>query len=183
MPWRIPLPGRDLVGSFDGVHQQGLLQFRPGAANGRVILDFGLDWLAWSALGETRPVLRLLPGQPRWEIPPLAPEAARARLADLVAMAGEAARQALPFMPRSGSAWHVVATGDKPEGAAAAARKFWSGNNGYAGEGDDAWVRLALRGQDPFLDDDGGALMNFDQYSARVFHGLPAEGAQADRHD
>ena len=50
-------------------------------------------------------------------------------------------------------------------------------------EGDDAWVKLALRGQDPFFDEDAGALMNFDQYSARVFHGLPAEGMQADSHD
>ena len=183
MPWRIALPGRDLVGSFGDVHARGLLQFRPGAANGRVILDFGLDWLVWSALGETRPVLRLLPGERPWHIAPLAPEAARARLADLVAMAGEAAQQALPFLPRSGYAWHAVATSDQPDGAESAARKAWCGNNGFPGEGDDAWVKLALRGQDPFADDDAGALMNFDQYSARVFHGLPAEGAQAQSHD
>ena len=176
MPWRIALPGRELVGCFERVHSLGLLQFRPGKAQGRVILDMGLDWLLWSALGETRPVLRLLAGTAPREIPPLPQAQALQRLADYGALADQAAQQALPFLPRSGWAWYQHATSDTPVRAEPAARALWTGGNGYAGEGDDPWVRLALRGQDPFVDGDPGALQHFDELCDRIFRGLPGEG-------
>ena len=177
MPWRIALPGRDLVGTFERVHANGLLQFRPGKAQGRVILDLGLDWLLWSALGETRPVLRLLAGSAPREIPPLPQAQALQRLADLVALADQAAQQALPFLPRSGWLWFQHATSDTPDKAEPAARAAWTGGgSGHAGEGDDPWVKLALRGQDPFVDGDPGALQHFDELCDRIFRGLPGEG-------
>ena len=184
MAWRIPLPGRDLVGSFANVHERGLLQFRPGKAHGRVVLDLGLDWLLWSALGETRPVRRLLAGEPPHEFAPLPQAQAIARLADLAALADQAAQQALPFLPKSGWAWFQHATSDTPEKAEPAARALWCGSgNGFAGEGDDTWVKLALRGQDPFVDGDPGALQHFDELADRVFRGLPAMGAPGAGHD
>ena len=184
LPWRIALPGRDLVGTFANVHARGLLQFRPGKAHGRVVLDLGLDWLLWSALGETRPVRRLVAGEPPHDIRPLPQARARERLADLVALADQAAQQALPFLPKSGWAWYQHATSDAPAKAEPAARAQWcGGGSGFAGEGEDAWVRLALRGQDPFVDGDAGALQHFDELSDRVFRGLPAEGAPGAGHD
>ena len=175
MPWRLALPGRDLVGSFANVHARGLLQFRPGKAHGRVVLDLGLDWLVWSALGETRPVRRLLAGEPPHEFAPLPQAQAIARLADLAALADQAAQQALPFLPKSGWVWFQHASSDKPEKSEPAARAQWCGSgNGFAGEGDDPWVKLALRGQDPFVDEDAGALQHFDELSDRIFRGLPA---------
>ncbi|MBW8366634.1 MAG: hypothetical protein K0M70_02095, partial [Arenimonas sp.] len=178
MAWRIPLPGRDLVGSFANVHARGLLQFRPGKAHGRVVLDLGLDWLAWSALGEARPVRRLLAGEPPHDVAPLPQAQAIARLADLVALADQAAQQALPFLPKSGWVWFQHATSDKPEKSEPAARALWcGGGSGFAGEGDDPWVKLALRGQDPFVDGDAGTLQHFDELCDRIFRGLPAQGA------
>lgn len=183
MAWRIALPGRDLVGSFAGVHARGLLQFRPGKAHGRVVLDLGLDWLLWSALGETRPVLRLVAGEPPQEIAPMPQAQALARLSDVVVLADQAAQQALPFLPKSGWAWFQHATSDTPDKAEPAARALWCGGNGFGGEGDDPWVKLALRGQDPFVDGDAGALQHFDELADRVFRGLPAMGAPGAGHD
>ena len=109
---------------------------------------------------------------------------ALARLADYVALADQAAQQALPFLPKSGWAWFQHATSDTPEKAEPAARALWcGGGNGFAGEGDDPWVKLALRGQDPFVDGDPGALQHFDELADRVFRGLPAMGAPGAGHD
>ena len=183
MPWRIALPGRDIVGSFAHVHARGLLQFRPGKAHGRVVLDFGLDWLLWSALGETRPVRRLVAGEPPQDIAPMPQAQALARVADLVALADQAAQQALPFLPKSGWVWFQHATSESPEKAEPAARALWcGGGSGFAGEGEDPWVKLALRGQDPFVDGDPGALQHFDELCDRIFRGLPAQGAPGADH-
>ena len=38
-------------------------------------------------------------------------------------------------------------------------------------------MKLALRGQDPFVDGDAGALQHFDELCDRIFRGLPAQGA------
>ena len=183
LPWRIALPAGDIVGRFAHVHARGLLQFRPGKAHGRVVLDLGLDWLLWSALGETRPVLRLLAGDPPHEIAPIPQAQARERLADLAALADQAAQHALPFLPKSGWVWFQHATSDSPEKAEPAARAQWSGGSGFPGEGEDPWVKLALRGQDPFVDGNPGALQHFDELSDRVFRGLPAQGFAGASHD
>ena len=65
--------------------------------------------------------------------------------------------RALPFMPRAGFAYFSKAPGDAAWNAASA---HWSTRDGH-GEGEDAWVRLALRGRDPFFDGDEEAAEQF----------------------
>jgi exodeoxyribonuclease V gamma subunit len=175
-PFQFELDGEDFGGRFDAVHARGLVQFRPGAAHGRVQLAFGLEHLAWHAAGETRPVLRLIAGEPPLELPRLPRAEAQQALRSLRALAAQAAREALPFLPRAGYAWYAA----RASGAEAleAARRCWCGGEGQAGEGEDAWVRLALRGQDPFADADADAQARFQQLACAVFDALPASAAE-----
>ncbi len=172
--WRLDVPEAQLSGTFTGEHDAGLLQFRASRPHGRTLLDLGIDWLAWHGLGERRPVYRLLPGEAPRTLPVLDPAVARSVLREYLRIAWEAARRPLPFLPRSAHAWRAAA-GDAPaddgEKAWDAASAEWrgTGKRGTYAEGDDAWVRLALRGNDPFADDVPAARAEFMQLANTVF--------------
>ena len=180
--WTVPLATGALTGRFEAVHARGLVQFRPGKAHGGAHLEFGIDHLAWHASGETRPVYRLMPGEAPCELALLAADEARAGLERLVALARRAGREPLPLLPQAAWAWcEAVAAGKADRAADRAAEKWTGGDAGAWSEGDDAWVRLALRGRDPFLDEDGGALLLFGELAQALFADLGfAPGAAGD---
>jgi exodeoxyribonuclease V gamma subunit len=179
--WRLDVDGVALSGRFDAVHSTGLLQFRPGQGHGGAQLAFGLDHLLWHAIGETRPVLRLLPGQAPCTLRVLTPAEARSRLQAVLDVARCAAREPLPFLPKAAYAWQQAVRSGQPEKAHAEAEKCWLGSDaGRYGEGGDPWVRLALRGHDPFADEDVDALRRFGELALTVFDALaPVEDAEA----
>lgn len=132
--------GVQLVDRLDGLTSQGLWRVRPGSIRAIDRLRLWLDHLALqvcapvdvmreSALIARDGVLRLLP------LPSVADAAER--LAELLAIYRDGRRMALPFYPETAWAW---LTGGQW-------RRAWAGDahRGIDGEGDDAYVRLALR--------------------------------------
>jgi exodeoxyribonuclease V gamma subunit len=178
--YQLTVAGRTLSGTLPGIFPDGLRQFRAGKAHGRNQLQLGLDALIWSALGETAPIRRLVLGEGPRRLPSLSPETARVALASLLDLALATRQLALPFMPKSAFAYaqarHV---GDSDERAWRLALEIWRTREGY-GEGDDPWVRLALRGNDPFDDATGAAAQRFRESAVAVFEPMLAMAALAD---
>jgi exodeoxyribonuclease V gamma subunit len=168
-PFELALGEWRLAGTLSSITDDGLLQFRAGKAHGKAQLALGLDALIWSALGETRPVHRLIAEAGPQLIAATAQVEARAVLADLLALMRQAQTQALPLMPKTAYAYaHALrAKGDEVSAWRAAADQ-WSKREGY-GEGQDAWVRLALRGNDPFADAQSDAAAQFRRLSRALF--------------
>jgi exonuclease V gamma subunit len=119
--------------------------------------------------------LRVLRDGGHQSIAPTPVAQARAKLRQLLALAGRARREPLPFMPKAGAL--LVCAQDEAEGMKEA-RKAWLGE---FGEGSDAWVRLALRGAMPF--EDAQATDDLATLAQAVFlgmpGGLPCEDAEA----
>lgn len=164
-----------LAGSLPAVYPDGLRQFSPSKGHGKTVIALGVDVLAWSALGETRPVLRILRDGEAEHIAPLAPDQARAKLRELLQLAQRARREPLPFMPKAGA---LLACNDDAAKGLKAARTSWTGEHG---EGGDAWVQLALRGALPF--EDAAATQALAALAREVFLGLPGGLACEDTGD
>ena len=97
-------------------------------------------------------------------------------LDSLRALRERALHTPLPFLPRSGYSY-VLALADKGEdGALKAARDCWAGSDWQqdAAEASPA-TRLALRGRDPFLDDDAESQARFVALADAVFAALRGE--------
>jgi exonuclease V gamma subunit len=118
-------------------------------------LDPGAQWESATMLAEDGAFV--LPER-------LAPDVARRHLADLLALYWQGLHRPLAILPRA--SWVFAEVWDDADDAAQqkalkAARTAWTGNSfqGYGGDGDDDYVRLALRGAtdsflaDPFGDD------------------------------
>jgi exodeoxyribonuclease V gamma subunit len=182
-PFELPLGESTLVGTLTSVHDSGLLQFRAGKAHGKAQLALGIDALIWSALGETQPVYRFLAGQPPQRIAALAKADACAALSALIELMRQARRQSLPLMPKTGFAYcRMLADSSSDIAAWKSAAKEWKfrdADGDERGEGRDAWVRLALRGDDPFDDPDGATAQEFRRLSRALFDPLLAMTAQA----
>jgi exodeoxyribonuclease V gamma subunit len=163
--------GSTITGVLAPVHAAGLLQLRIGKPHGRNRLMLGLDALLWSALGETRPLHRLITGEGGGAevIAPWPMEAARAALLELLVIYRQALEAPLPFMPKSGFAYaQAIARHGDDDKAWAAAEKEWRHREGD-GEGDDPEVKLALRGCDPFDDPASDNALRFRDLSNRIF--------------
>ena len=161
-----------LAGALPRVHADGLRQFSASRGHGKSLLGLGVDVLAWSALGETAPVLRVLRDGESHHVPAVDAEAARAKLRQLLALATRARREPLPFLPRTGV---LMACGDPDDPALRKTiRREW---DGPYGECRDAWTQLALRGALPF--DDAAATAHMRDLSAQVFGGLPGLDIEA----
>jgi exodeoxyribonuclease V gamma subunit len=177
----IDLDGVLLSATVGPVHANGLMQFRAGKAHGRNRIALGLEWLLWCASGETRPVHSLLT-QHGWESrQPIEAQRASAALRRLLAIAQRARHEALPLTPDS--AWiyvDAIASGADDETAFARARTSWQGRIGS--EGDDPWVRLALRGADPFESGNVDAAARFRALSFELFDALGAQSGRQDAH-
>jgi exodeoxyribonuclease V gamma subunit len=170
--FELPLSGQRLIGRLSAIHEPGLLQFRAGSAHGKAQLALGIDALIWSALGETRPVLRWLGGALPQTIAAIAPASARETLGELIALLQQAQEQPLPLMPKAGYAYAQARHAGKSDDLAwRAASAHWWSRKDY-GEGEDAWVRLALRGNDPFVSPDSVAAGQFRQLACALFDPL-----------
>jgi len=163
--YHLDIDGFRLSGVLPRVHADGLRQFSASKGHGKTLLALGVDALAWFACGETRPIERIVSGAPLQRIEAMPADVARAKLRQLLLLAQRAQGQALAFMPRAGLAL-VAADGD--DGIATAADS-WLGEHG---EGSDAWVQLALRGNLPFAGDERITLA-FSQLAVEIFSGLP----------
>ena len=167
LPYEIELDGVTVSGTLERVHASGLRQFSASKGHGKTVLGLGLDALLWSAMGRSDPIHRLVDGQAPVLIIPLPAANARARLQKLLSIHTAAQASALPFMPKAGYQWFVAGGGPA---SWSKARKSWLGEHG---EGRDPWVRMALRGADPFLDDDETARAGFEQLATDIFSALP----------
>jgi exonuclease V gamma subunit len=111
------------------------------------------------------------------DIDALDPSVARANLQSLLDAFVQTRAAAIPFMPKAG--YRYFQQNDASRGWQLA-RKEW---NSDFGEGQDPWVRLALRGADPFRDDDQAATQQFKDWSLRVFGALPGAAGGAEPAD
>ncbi len=174
-----------LQGSIDRIYPAGLARFRFEALHGPSQIAHGLDWLVLSALGDARALVQFAqtaagPGPHlRAAIPPAQ---ARAALRALVTLRAWGLRDPLPFLARAGWCWYDGQANGK-DGWSAAARQ-WQGSGHNWGEASTASAQLALRGRDPFADDELGE--QFRAIATQVFdavvHGR-SEAEPADAHD
>jgi exodeoxyribonuclease V gamma subunit len=168
-----------LEGALSPVHAPGLLQFRAGKPHGRNRLDLALDALCWCASGETRAVHRLVLEGKIQVRPPLDARAAHNALTRLIALQQRARTTALPLMPQT--AWSYVealAKGKDEATAFAAAARTWSEHD-YS-EARDPWVRLALRGRDPFVPGNDQDAESFRSLARALFAALHEPGGGDD---
>ncbi len=181
--FEIDLDGTTITGALGPMHANGLLQLRVGKPHGRHRLALGIDHIIWSALGETRPLHRLIAGErgAAEVIASLPRETAISALRDLLAIYRRALDAPLPFMPKSGFAYAQAIATDKGEDKAwASAREVWCPTHrDGVGEGDEPEVKLALRGRDPFVDPNGESAGEFRQLSKDIFATMLSTTAEA----
>ncbi|PNS08792.1 exodeoxyribonuclease V subunit gamma [Solilutibacter silvestris] len=177
------IDGVRLHGRITDAWPQGLMRLRFGEMNGPAAIRHGLDWLLAEAAGVELPFDELFDdgddGIGPHTRPSIGREAARDALRALLVLRDDGLRQPLPFAPYS--AWELfkLATAGKvAQGVKKAAEKWHGSARGWA-EGDDAALRLALRGRGPFADAD--SLRDFAAVSGKIFgavtrgHAVPIE--------
>jgi exodeoxyribonuclease V gamma subunit len=165
LPYELELGRFRLSGVLPRVLPDGLRQFTASKAHGKTLLALGLDALVWSALGREDSIDRIVCEQARVELAPLPASIARAKLASLLEFALQARLEALPFMPKAGLEF---LRGKDEAAGRKAAEKSWGGE---FGEGRNPWVAAALRGAEPFVDED--ATQRFQGLSRFVFAQMP----------
>ncbi|RPE80173.1 DNA helicase/exodeoxyribonuclease V gamma subunit [Vulcaniibacterium tengchongense] len=177
--------GRALHASLDGVHGRRVLRvaLRPKGLHGGHALRHGLDRLCAACAGLQLHELARPEAEapPQWRTPPaLAPARARAALAWLLALRERALREPLPFLPKAGYAFvRAWARKGDAEAALKAARDCWVGGERAGAPEATPATRLALRGRDPFLDDDAQSRRDFAALATALFAALE-DGAAPD---
>jgi exodeoxyribonuclease V gamma subunit len=167
-----------LRGTLEGAHRPGLLRvvLRPDGVHGGHAVRHGLEALCASLLGI--PLYELARPE-KGELPdfhlrkPVAPKRAAAALDTLFAWHDAAVRAPQVFLPRSAHAY-MQCRAEKDEAAALrAARDTWMGTpwNAERAEASPA-TQVALRGRDPFYDDDAASQARFIQLAEAVFRTL-----------
>lgn len=151
---QLQVDGVCLHGRLTDVWRNGIVRMRFGRPDGRSRIRHGLDWLLASAAGLEQPLVEFqdeggsLGPHVR---PPLDATQACTVLAHLLRLRQRGLREPLPFAPRSG--WELYEPRE-PARALARAAAQWRGNDHQQGDGDDAYLRVALRGLDSFADPD-----------------------------
>jgi len=173
LPYEIELGRFRLKGVLPRVMPDGLRQFTASKAHGKTLLALGLDALIWSALGREDSIDRIVCDEPRVQLAPLPATVARDKLASLLEFALQARVQALPFMPKAALAF--LQGKDEAKGLRAA-RESWQHER--FGEGRNSWVAMALRGAEPFVDED--ASERFKGLSRFIFAQMPGLDLAAD---
>ncbi|ADV28874.1 exodeoxyribonuclease V, gamma subunit [Pseudoxanthomonas suwonensis 11-1] len=149
------IDGTGLRGQVDNIYPQGIARVRFGQPNGPAWIRQGLDWLLAAAAGEPLPLVLFHEGEPGtghgpFVVAPPTQDQAKAALAALLQLREQGLAAPLPFMPYSG--WEIHQGMDDYERSVPKARGRWHGNGQFFAEGEDASVRLALRGCDPFAE-------------------------------
>lgn len=186
LPFELALDGgRMLSGSLQGVHARGVLRaaLNPNGRHGGHALRHGLDWLVASLLA--RPLYELAAAK-KGALPTLSMRAAlpapdaRDALGALWRLHERALRQPLCFLPKSAHVWwRTLADVADPDAALQDkalddAGKTWTGgSDDFGGPGEaGAATAIALRGRDPFVDDDADARDAFVHTAYAVFAAL-----------
>lgn len=181
VPVSIECGAHELRATLDQVHGDRVLRvaLRPKGLHGGHAVRHGLDRLCAAVAGlSVYELARPADGEePQWLAQPsLDASQVPAILDSLRALRERALHTPLPFLPRSGYSY-VLALVDKGEdGALKAARDCWAGSDWQqdAAEASPA-TRLALRGRDPFLDDDAESQARFVALADAVFAALRGE--------
>lgn len=181
VPVSIEYGSHELRATLDQVHGDRVLRvaLRPKGLHGGHAVRHGLDRLCAAVAGLTlHELARPAEGEEpqRLEPPPLDAAQVPAILDSLRMLRERALHAPLPFLPRSGYSY-VLALADKGEdGALKAARDCWAGSDWQqdAAEASPA-TRLALRGRDPFLDEDAESRARFVALADAVFAALRGE--------
>lgn len=149
-PLRLDLP---LSGRIRYVVDGGVLQFRPvKKLKSADLLTAWVEHLALCAMGQQGTAC-LLGLEEQYRLEPLAQDAARGCLQQLLALLQANLCQVLPLLPQASRAWaEAIHAGKDTSLAWRAARTAWEGSeSGHAGAGDraDPWMALAFRDRDP----------------------------------
>jgi exodeoxyribonuclease V gamma subunit len=168
-----------LRGTLDGVHRPGVLRIvlRPDGIHGGHAVRHGLDALCASLLGLKSYELARpeKDAPPAWrERKPVPAKKAGAALDALFAWHDAAVRAPQVFLPKSGHSFYQVLREKTPDAALKIARETWTGTQFDGGGRAEATpaTRVALRGRDPFYDDDAEAVKRFAQLSVALFTAL-----------
>ncbi|MDB6164376.1 MAG: recC, partial [Xanthomonadaceae bacterium] len=169
---------RDVV---DQVYAPGVLRvvLNRGGMHGGHAVRHGLDHLCASLAGLTLQVLAA-PGKDEppqlTALPPLARDVATDMIVSLVALRDAALRAPLLFLPKAG--WRYVQV-LRDKGAAAALKtacECWTGGGWNPGPPEaGAATRVALRGRDPFLNDDARSQQQFAATTQALFATLAGQ--------
>ncbi|HVQ33879.1 MAG TPA: exodeoxyribonuclease V subunit gamma [Lysobacter sp.] len=166
-----------LRGTLDDVHRPGVLRvvLRPDGVHGGHAVRHGLDALCASLLGLSLHELARPEKEaaPEWRVrKPATPKRAAAALDALFAWQDAAVRTPQVFLPKSGHAFLQTLAKKDADAALRCARDTWMGSahDGHAEA--TAATRVALRGRDPFYDDDKTAQLRFAQLAAALFTAL-----------
>jgi exodeoxyribonuclease V gamma subunit len=178
-PFDLALRGTRLQGVLDGVQPSGVLRvtLRPEGRHGGHVLRHGLDHLVASLLDLPLHEIHFdkKGGDVQHRCREPASHGAAAALQALFDLRASALRAPLPFLPKSGYAfWAALQDLGSIDDAAlakafGAAEKQWCSDD--FPEGGPA-TRLALRGRDPFFDNDATARERFARIATAVFNTL-----------
>jgi exodeoxyribonuclease V gamma subunit len=187
--FELELDGVRLHGRIGEIYANDLPRFRLDKLHGPSQIVHGLDWLVMSALGRDSRLFQFHEtgdGPGPLSRDPVDAHSARAALAALLRLRAQGLREPLPFAPRAGWLYYEgeqrLQAGEKPRANSKTpwerAQDQWHAERGYS-EGGTASVRLALRGRDPFLDEQLGE--EFRSIAGIVFdavvRGREGEGA------
>jgi exodeoxyribonuclease V gamma subunit len=169
--------GHVVRGTLDGVQDGRVLRvvFNAGGVQGHHAVRHRLDALAARLHGLTVDELAV---PAKGELPMLTPlpapavETAAAVLASLAALRATALRTPLVFLPKSAYAY-VQDLGDGVDAAMKSARATWMGSDWQAERAEATpATRIALRGRDPFYDEDDEARARFQALAVAVHAAL-----------
>ncbi|MDH7454397.1 exodeoxyribonuclease V subunit gamma [Luteimonas composti] len=172
LPAEALIDGVRVYGKLDDAYPHGLARLRFGKPNGPAAIRNGLDWLLACAAGLDLPMAEFHQGDddrlgPHAR-PVLSPEDAQRALRQLLQLRARGLREPLPFAPYS--SWELFLHGDTFDRAVRLAAEKWRGNGRGFAEAEAPALRLALRGRDPFADDE--ALLRFADVALTVFSAL-----------
>ncbi|UHQ20483.1 exodeoxyribonuclease V subunit gamma [Lysobacter sp. KIS68-7] len=176
-----------LRGTLDGVHRDRVLRvvLRPDGVHGGHAIRHGLDRLCASLLG--LPMYELAkPSKddaPEFNIlKPLTEKRAIAALDSLFAWHDAALRAPQVFLPKSAHDYVQVLAEKDAVAALRAARQTWTGDRYGQTERAEATAatHVALRGRDPFIDEDVESQLRFARLAEAVFRALGQDAVPLD---
>jgi len=154
-PIEADIDGTVLHGRIAEAYPHGIARPRFGKPSGASAIRDGVDWLLASAAGLALPLVQFhdagRDGMGPHVRAPLDPYQARAALAHLLVLRAYGLRAPLPFAPYS--SWAFFDAPGYAQGLKAAESKWRGSAYGFA-ESEGEALRVALRGRDPFGDDD-----------------------------
>jgi len=161
----LALGGYRLHGRLKPGGREGILRYRFGRIRGGDLLEAWICHLVMACCGNSCATV-LVGRDEGWRIPPL--DEGATLLEALLNLYGQGCRRLLRFYPDSSLAYaKQIYKGSSPPQALNSAVKVWKGSYHVPGEGDDSWLRYALRDSPPFDED-------FENLAVQIFQPLLA---------